>query len=70
MLLGIFQNIGITEMLIVLAIILLLFGASRIPALARSLGKSVKEFKKGTREGEGEVQESKDNSQTKQETTK
>ncbi len=70
MLPGIFQNIGITEILIVLAIVLLLFGASRIPALARSLGKSVKEFKKGVREGEGDVQKSKDNSQTKQETTK
>jgi sec-independent protein translocase protein TatA len=46
------MNLGPTELLIILGIILLLFGASRLPALARSLGKSTREFKKGLREGE------------------
>jgi sec-independent protein translocase protein TatA len=41
------------EITIILAIVLLLFGASRIPELARSLGKGVDEFKKGIH-GEGE----------------
>lgn len=40
-------GIGHTELLILLAIILLLFGGSRIPSLARSLGKSITEFKRG-----------------------
>jgi sec-independent protein translocase protein TatA len=44
----------IEGLLIVLAIILLLFGAKRIPELARSLGQSVKEVKKGF-SGEDEV---------------
>ena len=40
-------SIGIWEILLILAIILLLFGANRIPEVARSLGKGVTEFKKG-----------------------
>ncbi len=46
------QNVGFGELLIVLAIVLLLFGAKRLPDLARSLGKSMGEFKKGKTEGE------------------
>ena len=45
------QNIGPTEWIIVLVVLLLIFGATRIPKLARSLGKSANEFKKGLREG-------------------
>ena len=41
---------GLTEILIVLLIIVLLFGAKRIPGLARGLGKSVTSFKAGMRE--------------------
>ncbi len=43
-------NLGMGELLIILLIILLLFGASRLPEIARALGKSVKEFKKAGRE--------------------
>ena len=39
------------EWLIVLAVIVLLFGAKKLPELARSLGKSTSEFKKGLKEG-------------------
>lgn len=39
------------ELLIVLAVILLLFGARKLPELARSLGASAKEFRKGVSEG-------------------
>lgn len=41
-----------TELLIILAIILLLFGARKLPDLARSLGSSAKEFRKGLEDGE------------------
>ena len=43
-------GLGYQELLIILVIVLLLFGAQRLPDLARSLGSSVKEFKKGVNE--------------------
>ena len=46
------MNIGWPEILVILLIILLLFGAKRLPDLARSLGKSLREFKKGRDEVE------------------
>jgi sec-independent protein translocase protein TatA len=49
-------TVGPTELIIVLTIILLLFGAKRIPELAKGLGSGIREFKKGTR---GEVDEEK-----------
>ena len=42
-----FPQVGGTELLILLVIILLLFGAKRIPQLARSLGTGTREFRKG-----------------------
>jgi sec-independent protein translocase protein TatA len=48
-------NIGLTELIIILVIVLVLFGATKLPALARSLGRSLGEFKKGRQEGEQEV---------------
>ena len=53
-----FGSLGGTELIIALVIILLLFGAKRIPELAKGLGSGVREFRKGTR-GEGEVEEDK-----------
>lgn len=47
---------GLTETLIVLAIILLLFGATQVPKLARALGRSSSEFKKGLHEDAEEGQ--------------
>jgi sec-independent protein translocase protein TatA len=41
-------DIGGTEILIIMVITLLLFGSERLPGLARSMGKSVREFKKAT----------------------
>lgn len=49
-------GLGTSELLIILVVVLLLFGANRLPKLARSLGQAQKEFKDGIAEGEdGEV---------------
>jgi sec-independent protein translocase protein TatA len=45
------MNVGIPELLIVLAVVLLLFGSTKLPKLARSLGQASNEFKKGVDEG-------------------
>jgi sec-independent protein translocase protein TatA len=42
---------GGPELIIILIVILLLFGSTRLPALARGMGKSISEFKKGISEG-------------------
>lgn len=44
-------NIGGPELIIVLIVVLLLFGSTRLPKLARSMGEASKEFKKGVNEG-------------------
>jgi sec-independent protein translocase protein TatA len=41
------MNLGVPELLIILAVVLLLFGSTRLPKLAKSLGQASKEFKKG-----------------------
>lgn len=48
-----FGSLGGTELIIALVIILLLFGAKRIPELAKGLGSGVREFRRGTK-GEGD----------------
>lgn len=42
------MGLGSTELLIVLALLLLLFGGSQLPKLARSLGQAQREFRRGT----------------------
>jgi sec-independent protein translocase protein TatA len=65
---------GPTELIIILFIVLLLFGAKKLPDLARGLGKSVSEFKKGTSEAEKEIKDALDSepkaSEKKSETAK
>ena len=46
-----FGSIGIPELIIILVIILLLFGASRLPEIGRGLGKGIKNFKESTKDG-------------------
>lgn len=46
------QNLGAPELLVILVVVFLLFGAKKLPDLARSLGRSMGEFKKGREEGE------------------
>ncbi len=43
-------GIGGTELLVILALALLLFGGTKLPSLARGLGQSIKEFKKASRD--------------------
>ena len=45
------ETIGAPELLIVLVVVLLVFGSKKVPELARSLGESMKEFRKGARDG-------------------
>jgi len=44
-----FMGVGSTELMVILGIMVLLFGSSKLPKLARSMGKSATEFKKGLR---------------------
>jgi sec-independent protein translocase protein TatA len=57
--LGLF-NLGGGEVILILAVVLLLFGAKKLPELARGLGQGIKEFKKATREVTDEVQNAMD----------
>ena len=47
-----FGNLGLPEILIILLIVLLLFGAKRIPEVAGSLGKGINEFKRNMSEAQ------------------
>jgi sec-independent protein translocase protein TatA len=50
-----FGNLGFPELLIIMVVVLLLFGAKRIPEIAGSMGKGIKEFKKNINEATREV---------------
>jgi sec-independent protein translocase protein TatA len=43
-------NLGATELLLILLLVLVFFGSRKIPELAQGLGKGIREFKKATRE--------------------
>jgi sec-independent protein translocase protein TatA len=50
-----FGNLGFPELLIIMIVILLLFGAKRIPEIAGSMGKGIREFKKNINDATREV---------------
>jgi sec-independent protein translocase protein TatA len=52
------RSIGGSEVLIVLVIVLLLFGAAKLPQLARSLGASAKEFRRGAEDAAEDTESS------------
>ena len=45
------MRLGVPELLVILAIVILIFGASRLPELGRGIGKGIKNFKDATRDG-------------------
>lgn len=53
--LGFIEGIGGPELLFIMLIVLLLFGANRLPELARGMGRAIREFKKATSGVEQEV---------------
>ena len=52
-----FGNLGAGEIILILLVVLILFGAKKIPELAKGLGKGMSEFKKGLREVENEIKD-------------
>jgi sec-independent protein translocase protein TatA len=50
-----FGNLGAGEIILIVLVVLLLFGAKKIPELARGIGKGMSEFKKGLKDVEGEI---------------
>ena len=49
-----FGSLGLPEMLVILLIVILLFGASRLPEIGRGLGKGIRNFKESVRDGTNE----------------
>jgi TatA/E family protein of Tat protein translocase len=47
-------GLGMPELLVILLIALLIFGAAKLPQIGRALGRTIAEFKKGMKEGERE----------------
>ena len=56
------MNLAGPDLIIILLIILVLFGAKKLPELAKGLGQGIKEFKKATRDVTDEIQQSMDDS--------
>ena len=52
-----FGNLGFGELMIILVIVLVLFGAKRIPEISASFGKGIREFKKNVNEVERSITE-------------
>lgn len=52
-------RLGIPELLIILGIVILIFGANRLPELGRGIGRGIRNFKNATRESESEEAEEK-----------
>ncbi len=44
-------RIGLPEMLVILLIVILIFGANRLPEIGRGIGKGIRNFKDATKEG-------------------
>ncbi len=55
-----FGNLGMPELLVILLICLLVFGAGKLPEIGKALGKSISEFKKAMKEGETDAKETKE----------
>ena len=65
-----FRNFGIWELLLVLLIVLLVFGAAKLPQIGESLGKAIRNFRKGLSGEEDKKKEQIDASKTDSTDTK
>lgn len=52
-------NLGVTELVLILGIVIVLFGANKLPGLGKAIGTSIKEFKSSVNEGKEESTEAK-----------
>jgi sec-independent protein translocase protein TatA len=52
-----FGNIGFTELLMILVIVLVLFGARRVPEIGASIGKGIREFKRNISDVDRQIRE-------------
>ena len=52
-----FANLGFTELMVILVIVLVLFGARRVPEIGASIGKGIREFKKNINEIDRDVRD-------------
>jgi len=55
-----FGGLGWQEVILIVLVVLLLFGAKRIPEVMRSMGKGIREFKKGMKEIDSDLEEEKE----------
>lgn len=62
-----FGNIGTGEIILILLVVLILFGAKKIPELAQGLGKGIREFKKAMRDVEKEIKQEPEKIESKKE---
>jgi len=60
-----FGSLGVPELLIILAIVILIFGVNKLPRLGKGLGEGIKNFKDSIKTGDGEEDETGSNSSTK-----
>ncbi|HEV8449406.1 MAG TPA: twin-arginine translocase TatA/TatE family subunit [Gemmatimonadaceae bacterium] len=52
-----FGNIGFMELMVILVIVLVLFGARRVPEIGASIGKGIREFKRNINEADQQIRE-------------
>jgi sec-independent protein translocase protein TatA len=60
-------SIGLPELIVIFVIILLLFGARRLPQIARSIGKSLREFKSGMKSQMKDTEEEEEREEEREE---
>jgi len=60
-----FGSLGVPELLIILAIVILIFGVNKLPRLGKGLGEGIKNFKDSIKTGDNEKDEADSNSSTK-----
>jgi len=62
----VFGNLGVPELLVIMGIALLVFGAKRLPEIGSSLGKGIREFKSSIKDMKNAIEEDDDTSSSRQ----